>query len=96
MKINKNILFLSYFLIFFFLLFEILFSKKNIFVFINNIEAIKKNILILKTKNNDFQSYKNFLNNFNNSTKFRELVIKDKLFYKNQKEKILRYKINAK
>jgi len=93
MTINKNILFFSYFLIFFFLLFEILFSKKNIFVFIENLNTIKKNNLLITTKENEFNSLNNFLINFKVSKKFREIVIKDKLFYKNKDEKVLRYKI---
>ena len=93
MTVNKNILFFSYFLIFFFLLFEILFSKKNIFVFIENLNTIKKNNLLITTKENEFNSLNNFLINFKVSKKFREIVIKDKLFYKNKDEKVLRYKI---
>ena len=93
MTVNKNILFFSYFLIFFFLLFEILFSKKNIFVFVENLNTIKKNNLLITTKENEFNSLNNFLINFKVSKKFREIVIKDKLFYKNKDEKVLRYKI---
>ena len=93
MTINKNILFFSYFLIFFFLLFEILFSKKNIFVFVENLNTIKKNDLLKTTKENEFNSLNNFLIDFKVSKKFREIVIKDKLFYKNKDEKVLRYKI---
>ncbi len=93
MTINKNILFFSYFLIFFFLLFEILFSKKNIFVFVENLNTIKKNNLLITTKENEFNSLNNFLIDFKVSKKFREIVIKDKLFYKNKDEKVLRYKI---
>lgn len=93
MTINKNILFLSYFLIFFFLLFEILFSKKNIFVFVENLNTIKKNDLIITTKENEFNSLNKFLTDFKVSKNFREIVIKDKLFYKNKDEKVLRYKI---
>lgn len=93
MTINKNILFFSYFLIFFFLLFEILFSKKNIFVFVENLNTIRKNNLLVTTKENEFNSLNNFLIDFKVSKKFREIVIKDKLFYKNNDEKILRYKI---
>jgi hypothetical protein len=93
MTINKNILFFSYFLIFFFLLFEILFSKKNIFVFVENLNTIRKNNLLVTTKENEFNSLNNFLIDFKVSKKFREIVIKYKLFYKNNDEKILRYKI---
>ena len=93
MTINKNILFFSYFLIFFFLLFEILFSKKNIFVLVENLNTIKKNDLLITTKENEFNSLNNFLIDFKVSKKFREIVIKDKLFYKNKDEKVLRYKI---
>ncbi len=93
MTINKNILFFSYFLIFFFLLFEILFSKKNIFVLVENLNTIKKNDLLITTKENEFNSLNDFLIDFKVSKKFREIVIKDKLFYKNKDEKVLRYKI---
>tara|TARA_B100000963_G_C22594173_1_gene657032 strand:- start:1513 stop:1803 length:291 start_codon:yes stop_codon:yes gene_type:complete len=96
MKINKKILFFSYFLFLFFLLFEILFSKKNIFVFMKNLELIEANESLLAAKKEIHDEHASFLDDFKNSKKFREIVIKDKLFYKNPNEMILRYEFNPK
>ena len=96
MKINKKISFFFYFLFLFFLLFELLFSKKNIFVFLNNSKKIQVNESDLQSKYQIYNEYNNFLNDFKSSKKFREIVIKDKLFYKYSDEKILRYESNLK
>ena len=75
----------------FFLLFEILFSEKNIFTFINNFDLINKYETNLKNKEKEFKTLNNFLYNFENSDEFKKIVIKDKLFYKEKNEKVFRY-----
>ena len=80
-----------YFSIFFFLLFEILFSEKNIFKFFYNFDLINEYQITLINKKKEFEILENFLDNFKSSDDFKKIVIKDKLFYKEKDEKIFRY-----
>ena len=89
--IKSKFVFLIYYSIFFFLLFEILFSEKNIFTFFNNFDLIYKHEINLKNKKKEFETLNNFLNNFEGSDEFKKIVIKDKLFYKDKNEKVYLY-----
>ena len=89
--IKSKLIFFIYYSIFFFLLFEILFSEKNIFTFFNNIDLINKHEVNLKNKKKEFETLNNFLNNFDSSDEFQKIVIKDKLFYKDKNEKVFLY-----
>ena len=89
--IKSKFIYLIYYSIFFFLLFEILFSEKNIFTFFNNFDLIKNYEINLKNKNKEFETLNNFLNNFESSDEFKKIVIKDKLFYKDKNEKVFLY-----
>ena len=89
--IKSKFIFFIYYSIFFFLLFEILFSEKNIFTFFNNIDLINKHELNLKNKKKEFETLNNFLNNFESSNEFKKIVVKDKLFYKDKNEKVFLY-----
>ena len=92
MSIMKSkFVFLIYYSIFFFLLFEILFSEKNIFTFFNNFDLINKYETNLKDKKKEFETLNNFLNNFEKLSEFKKIVIKDKLFYKDKNEKVFLY-----
>ena len=89
--IKSKFVFFIYYSIFFFLLFEILFSEKNIFTFFNNFDLINKYEINLKNKKKEFETLNNFLNNFESSDEFKKIVIKDKLFYKDKNEKVFLY-----
>ena len=89
--IKSKLIFLIYYSTFFFLLFEILFSEKNIFTFFNNFDLINKHEINLENKKKELQRLKSFLNNFENLDEFKKIVIKDKLFYKEKNEKVFRY-----
>ena len=89
--IKSKFVFFIYYSIFFFLLFEILFSEKNIFTFFNNFDLINKYEINLKNKKKEFETLNNFLNNFESSDEFKKIVIKDKLFYKEKNEKVFLY-----
>ena len=89
--IKSKLIFFIYYSIFFFLLFEILFSEKNIFTFFNNFDLIYKYEINLKNKKKEFEILNNFLNNFEGSDEFKKIVIKDKLFYKDKNEKVYLY-----
>ena len=89
--IKSKFFFFIYYSIFFFLLFEILFSEKNIFTFFNNFDLIYEYENNLKNKKKEFETLNNFLNNFEGSDEFKKIVIKDKLFYKDKNEKVYLY-----
>ena len=89
--IKSKLIFFIYYSIFFFLLFEILFSEKNIFTFFNNFDLIYKHEINLKNKKKEFETLNNFLNNFESSNEFKKIVVKDKLFYKDKNEKVYLY-----
>ena len=89
--IKSKFIFFIYYSIFFFLLFEILFSEKNIFTFFNNFDLIYEYEINLKNKKKEFETLNNFLNNFEGSDEFKKIVIKDKLFYKDKNEKVYLY-----
>ena len=89
--IKSKLIFFIYYSTFFFLLFEILFSEKNIFTFFNNFDLIYKYEINLKNKKKEFETLNNFLNNFDSSDEFQKIVIKDKLFYKDKNEKVFLY-----
>tara|TARA_B100000212_G_scaffold93353_1_gene68590 strand:+ start:60 stop:341 length:282 start_codon:yes stop_codon:yes gene_type:complete len=89
--IKSKLIFFIYYSTFFFLLFEILFSEKNIFTFFNNFDLINKHEINLENKKKELQRLKSFLNNFENLDEFKKIVIKDKLFYKEKNEKVFRY-----
>tara|TARA_B100001989_G_scaffold145286_1_gene103455 strand:+ start:375 stop:656 length:282 start_codon:yes stop_codon:yes gene_type:complete len=92
MSVTKSkFAFFIYYSIFFFLLFEILFSEKNIFTFYNNFDLIYKHEINLKNKKKEFETLNNFLNNFESSNEFKKIVVKDKLFYKDKNEKVFLY-----
>ena len=93
-KLKNNFIFLLYSLIFFFLIFEMIFSEKNISLFLSNNKTLSQKSVDLKNKEEKKESLELFLNNFKNSTEFRKLIIKEKLFYKDEKEKVFLYKIN--
>ena len=68
--IKSKFIFFIYYSIFFFLLFEILFSEKNIFTFFNNFDLINKHEINLENKKKELQRLKSFLNNFENLDEF--------------------------
>ena len=89
--IKSKFIFFIYYSIFFFLLFEILFSEKNIFTFFNNFDLINRYEINLSNNKKKFEMLNNFLKNFESSDEFKKIVIKDKLFYKDKNEKVFLY-----
>ncbi len=90
---NKKIFYFVYLLIIFFLIFEILFARKSIFsVFENNKNIIMQKQLLSK-KQQQLESHERFIKNFDSIKEFQKIIIKDKLFYKDTDEKVLRYEL---
>ncbi len=89
-KRNKTFAFLSIIslILFFF------FSRKNLFAIFDNIQIIKSmNLSLLqnKKKKNDLLE---IINDFENKKEFRELIIKEKLFFKDKSEKVIFYNLD--
>ena len=89
-KRNKIFIFFSIiFLILFFIL-----NKKNIFVFFDNIQTIKNMSLLLANNKNKKKELLEKIDDFENKKEFRELVIKEKLFFKHKSEKVIFYNLD--
>ena len=88
---KKRIFYFIYLLMIFFLIFELLFARKNIFSVFDNNENIYKQRELLSIKQKQLESYERFIKNFENIEEYQKIIIKDKLFYKDTDEKILRY-----
>ncbi len=90
---KKRFLLPVYLIIMCYLFIEIIFSEKSIFKFINNSDLIKKKSDNLSKKKLIEKELTDFMENFKNNKESRRLIVKDKLFYKEKDEKIIRYKI---
>ncbi len=91
MMSRNRILYFTYYLIIFFLVFEILFAKKNAFTVFENFENITNEKQLLSSKIKELDDYNRFIKNFESIEEFQRIIIKDKLFYKEDNEIILRY-----
>ena len=92
--LNKKRFLLPIYLIFMCYLFiEIIFSEKSIFKFVNNFDLIKKQSDNLNKKKLIEKELSDFIEKFKNNKESRKLIVKEKLFYKDEDEKIIRYKI---
>ena len=89
-KINKTFIFLSVMtlILFFF------FNKKNLFVIFDNIKIIKNMNFALLNNEKKKDDILEKINDFENKKEFRELIIKEKLFFKNKSEKVIFYNLN--
>ena len=92
--LNKKRFLLPIYLIFMCYLFiEIIFSEKSIFKFVNNSDLIKNKSDYFSKKKLIEKELSKSLEKFKNNKESRKLVVKEKLFYKEKDEKIIRYKI---
>ena len=90
---KKRFLLPIYLIIMCYLFIEIIFSEKSIFKFVNNSDLIIKKSDNLNEKKLIEKELSDFLEKFKNNKESRKLVVKEKLFYKEKDEKIIRYKI---
>tara|TARA_B100002052_G_C15520332_1_gene435745 strand:- start:36 stop:323 length:288 start_codon:yes stop_codon:yes gene_type:complete len=89
-KRNKIFFFFSViFLILFFIL-----NKKNIFTIFDNIETIKNMSFLLINNKNKKEELLEKIDDFENKKEFRELIIKEKLFFKHKSEKVIFYNLD--
>ncbi|MAI29487.1 MAG: hypothetical protein CMP38_04675 [Rickettsiales bacterium] len=89
-KKKKTFIFLSIIslIIFFF------FNKKNIFAIFENFQTLE--IMNLSLVNNEKikDELLEKINDFENKKEFRELIIKEKLFFKDKSEKVIFYNLD--
>ena len=70
------------------------FNKKNLFVIFDNIKIIKNMNFALLNNEKKKDDILEKINDFENKKEFRELIIKEKLFFKNKSEKVIFYNLN--
>ena len=89
-KRNKTFVFLSIILLILFFFF----NRKSFFIIFDNIQTIKSmNFSILqneKKKNN----LEEIISDFENKKEFRELIVKEKLFFKDKSENVIFYDLD--
>jgi len=90
---KKRFLVPIYLIIMCYLFIELLFSEKNIFKFVNNSDLIKKKTEMLYKKKLIEEELGEFIEKFKNNKESRKLIVKEKLFYKEKDEKVMRYKV---
>ena len=86
-KRNKTFIFFSIFslILFFF------FNKTNLFAIFDNIQAIENMSFKLLKNQNQKKELNEKIEDFENKKEFRELIIKEKLFFKKKSEKVIFY-----
>ncbi len=89
-KRNKTFVFLSIILLILFFFF----NKKNFLIIFDNIQSLKSinySILQNQKKKNDLEE---IISDFENKKEFRELIVKEKLFFKDKSEKVIFYDLD--
>ena len=89
-KRNKTFIFLSIILLILFFFF----NKKNFLIIFDNIQTLKGinySILQNEKKKNDLEE---IISDFENKKEFRELIVKEKLFFKDKSEKVIFYDLD--
>ena len=87
---NKTFIFFSIIslILFFF------FNKTNLFTIFDNIQSIKNMSSKLLNNQNQKKELNEKIENFENKKEFRELIIKEKLFFKKKSEKVIFYNLD--
>ena len=89
-KRNKTFIFLSIIsLIFFFFI-----NKTNLFTIFDNIKAIENMSFKFLNNQNKKKELLEKIEDFENKKEFRELIIKEKLFFKKKSEKVIFYNLD--
>lgn len=89
-KRNKTFIFLFIIsLIFFFFI-----NKTNLFTIFDNIKAIENMSFKFLNNQNKKKELLEKIEDFENKKEFRELIIKEKLFFKKKSEKVIFYNLD--
>ena len=89
-KISK----FSYYFVIILAIFFIFFSEKNIFIFFNNEKKINSYKILLEDKNKIKYKLEKKIRSFANSEVYKELILKEKLFLKDENDKLIFYKLD--
>ena len=89
-KRNKTFIFFSVIslILFFFI------NKTNLFAIFDNIQAIENMNFKLLNNQNQKKELLEKIEDFENKKEFRELIIKEKLFFKKKSEKVIFYNLD--
>ncbi len=89
-KSSKTFVFLSLilFILFFF------FNRKSIFIIFDNIQIIKSMNFSLIQNEKKKNELIEIISDFENKKEFRELIVKEKLFFKDKSEKVIFYDLD--
>ena len=89
-KRNKTFVFLSIILLILFFFF----NRKNFFIIFDNIQTIKSmNFSLLQNEKKKID-LEEIISDFENKKEFRELIVKEKLFFKDKSEKVIFYDLD--
>ena len=93
--LSKSKIYNSIFLLIIILgIFYIFFSEKNLFVLFKNEQKILSNKILLNEKKELKKELKKKINSFSNSEIYKELILKEKLFLKNENDKVILYELD--
>ena len=89
-KRNKTFVFLSLILLILFFFF----NRKNFLIIFNNIQTIKSLNFSLLQNEKKKNGLEEVITDFENKKEFRELIVKEKLFFKDKSEKVIFYDLD--
>lgn len=87
----------NFFLLFFLLIpiFFLFFNDKNIFTVIQNFQILKNKSDNLKKKKYEIKVLTRNLDDLKNRQEYREIIVKDKLFLRENNENVILYKLKS-
>ena len=89
-KRSKTFVFLSLILLILFFFF----NRKSIFIIFDNIQIIKSMNFSLIQNEKKKSELIEIISDFENKKEFRELIVKEKLFFKDKSEKVIFYDLD--
>ena len=84
----------SYYFVIILAIFFIFLIEKNIFIFFNNEKKINSYKILLEDKNKIKHKLEKKISSFANSEVYKELILKEKLFLKDENDKLIFYKLD--
>ena len=84
----------TFFLIIILGIFYLFIGEKNLFVLFKNENRINDNKILLSEKKEIKNELEKKIDSFTNSEVYKELILKEKLFLKNENDKLIFYKLD--
>ena len=72
----------------------LLLSEKNVIILLQNKNELKEKVVLLNKKLSEKEILKKKIDRFKNSEEFKELIIKEKLFFKQEDDKLIFYELD--